>query len=835
MGPIFIYIAFACALISSVLYFTIHYGKLKDFVKYARLFYHASVVATIASAAFLLYLILTHQFQYTYVWDYSSRDLPLNLLISTFYAGQEGSFHLWAFLMVILGIFLLAYTSKRDKDGKDRYEVPVMAIFALLQSFLLFILIIKSPYKMVWESFPDEVAKGNITVGFVPQDGRGLNPLLQNFWMSIHPPILFTGFSSLAIPFCFAVAAMMKNQYDRWLKLALPWTLFSAMILGTGIMLGGFWAYGVLGWGGYWGWDPVENSSFIPWIVIVAGIHTMISSQKTGKFKKSGLYLCVVAYILVLYSTFLTRSGVLGDASVHSFVDPGQTVYVFLIVFMFLFKTAGYNFILRRFFNSSYILLAILIVLNIGGLVYGVMQTSTATLFVFLLFGFDGLLLIVKGMSSFKKEKGESIIEILSRESALFIGTITLCAAALVILIGTSWPIIAKGTVDPSFYNRMNLPLAVLIAAINGFSILLKWRHSDEKNFMRSLILPVSLTAAATIGLLLIGLDDILMGLFAASAFFAFFINLELSYRVFQRKSPIKVGAYVAHLGIMVLFLGIIGSSKYSKEVNLSLPKDQTKNVAELGYKMTYKGYTPIPGDESKYYFNVVLEKDANTFLLQPIMFYSDYSQGVMKNPDIANLGTKDVYLSPMSLVEPSDYTKDDEITLNKGEEKEFKGLHIKFVDFDRTKFNRDAMQSGKENIMGAQIEMTDGNKKETIIAQEKIAEGNEEPVPVSSKDEHYAFYLSKVSVSGESSITVTVVDATQPKNQEPETLVLTASIKPFINLVWGGTIVMVLGFFFSMVNRLKKLKEENKIVQKVSTNGKPANYNGIKKPVNTI
>jgi cytochrome c-type biogenesis protein CcmF len=764
MGEILIYAAFVSALISSVSFFLVRTGKIQNIHSIARFFFHVAAIATISSAAYLLYLILTHQFQYTYVWDYSSRDLSLNLLISTFYAGQEGSFHLWAFLMAVLGIFLLSYLTNRDKDSKDKYESDVMSVFTLLQTFLLFILIIKSPYKMVWESFPKDVQ-----IGFIPPDGRGLNPLLQNFWMSIHPPILFTGFSSLAIPFCFAVAALMKNKYDRWLKLALPWTLFSAMVLGTGIMLGGFWAYGVLGWGGYWGWDPVENSSFVPWIIIVAGIHTMITEQKTGRFKKTSLLLCVLAYIMVLYSTFLTRSGVLGDASVHSFVDPGQEVYLFLVVFLSLF-------------------------------------------------GLLGLGLIVFRLKSLRADKVETA-NLLSRESALFIGAITLCAAALVIAIGTSWPIMAKGTVDAEFYNRMNLPLAILIAAINGFSILLKWKHSEEKEFLKSLYLPLVLTAGITIVFVILGIRDVLMAVFAASAMFAFFINAEIAYGVFM-KNKFKAGPYIAHLGIMLLFLGIIGSSRYSKEVNVSLPLDQPKQA--LGYTLTYKGATPIPGDEDKYHFNVVVEKDGSGFLLQPVMYYSDYSQGIMKNPDIANLVTKDLYLSPMSLEVPEDYSKDDVVKFDKDEEKEVKGLKIKFIDFDRSKFNRNAMQEGKDNIIGATLEVTDGKNKEIVTAEEKISQGSEEPIPVQmTGNSRYTFYLTKVSVQEESSVEIAVVDNTQNKsNASPETLVLEASIKPFINLVWGGTIVMVLGIFFSLVNRYRKIKSEEILTEQVSKNG---------------
>ncbi len=774
MGQILIYIAFGAALAASISYFTAFAGKTKN-LKLGRTFFHLAAVATISSAAFLLYLILTHQFQYTYVWDYSSRDLPLNLLISTFYAGQEGSFHLWAFLMTMLGIFLLPYLTKRDMASDDKFEAPVMGIFTALMTFLLFILIIKSPYKYLWESFPADVQ-----AGFVPPDGRGLNPLLQNFWMSIHPPILFTGFTSLSIPFSFAVAALMKNSYGRWLKLALPWALFGAGVLGTGIMLGGFWAYGVLGWGGYWGWDPVENSSFVPWIAMVAAIHTMISEERTGKFKKTSLLLCIVAYTLVLYSTFLTRSGVLGDASVHSFVDPGQEVYLFLIVFLSLFGALG-----------------------IGLLIYR--------------------------LKDLKTEKSERT-NVLSRESALFIGVITLCATALVIAVGTSWPIFAKGTVDPAFYNRMNLPLAIMIASINGFSILLKWRHSEEKQFLKSMYIPLALTAAVTIILVILGIHEILIAVFAAAAFFAFFINIEIAYRIFV-KSRVKAGAYIAHLGIMLLFLGIIGSSRYSQEVNLSLPIDQPKEG--LGYKFTYKKATLIPGTEDKYHFNVVVEKDGQEFLLQPIMYYSDYSQGIMKNPDIANLVTKDLYLSPMSLEVPQDYTDKDVVSLAKGETAETKGLKVKFVDFDRSKFNRDAMKEGKESTMGATIEVTADGKTETVTAQQKISQGNTDNIPVQlSSTDRYTFYLTNISVQNESKVGIAVVDNTMPKSdQSPETLVLTASIKPYINLVWGGTIVMVLGFFTALLNRYRLIKLENKKEELLTVNGNGhAKTNGYKK-----
>src|SRR4030095_2911502 len=218
--------------------------------------------------------------------------------------------------------------------------------------------------------------------------------------------------------------------------------------------------------------------------------------------------------------------------------------------------------------------------------------------------------------------------KILSRESALFTGAITLCAAALVVLVGTSWPIISKGTVEPDFYNRMILPLAILIAFINGCSILLRWKYSEEKEFLKSLVVPFILAAILTGIFAFMGMKDILIALLAAAALFAFFVNIEIAYTIF-RKNKIKAGAYIAHVGFAFLLLGVIGSARYSVEENLSLPLGESKEA--LGYRLTYLGAPPAPGDEEKYHFNVKVEREGRMILLQPVMFYSDYSEGVMK------------------------------------------------------------------------------------------------------------------------------------------------------------------------------------------------------------
>jgi len=753
-GRIFIYTFFATALLSSACFFLTHLGKEK-LLKFGRIFFHLTIIGVLSTAGFLMYLILTHQFQFAYVWEQSSTDLQLPMLMSTFYSGQEGSFMLWTTMTAIIGIFLLNYVSKGD-----RLEPQVMSIFSLIIAFLGFIMILKSPFLYVWEKFA-----GDVEVGYIPAEGRGLNPLLQNYWIVIHPPTLFVGFSSLAVPFCFAIGTLMKNRYNDWIKFSMPWLLFSGMILGLGIMMGGYWAYGVLGWGGYWAWDPVENSSLVPWIVIVAAIHTMIAQKRTGGFKKINLILCIIAYLLVLYSTFLTRSGILGDSSVHSFVDPGYEVYLSLIVFISLFTLISLSAILYRY----------------------------------------------KELKALNSETNK----MLSRESTLFIGSITLCAAALVILAGTTWPIFQKGTIDAQFYNRMNLPIAILISLINGISLLLKWKQNDEKKFFQSLIFPLSLAFVVTTGLVIVGVQDFLIALLALSALFTFFVNAELAINAF-RKNKSSIGAYIAHIGLALVFLGIIASSKYSQEENISLELNTPVNA--FGYTMTYIGATPFKdpnnSKDTKYHFNVRIEKDNKEMILQPVMYYSEYSKGVMKNPDIANFVNKDLYLSPMGLVEPEIFSEDEMIELKKGEEKKIGDVSVQFSDFDFGNIQQggEEMQTGNY-IIGALIKVKDSKFTENLEPKIKYTDGNPEYlVSRITGNDTYAFYFVKMSVKGQdeggATATIAVVNTkhSSMKPKTDETLVLEASIKPFINVLWVGTGVLVLGFFLSILKRRKEL-----------------------------
>ena len=308
-----------------------------------------------------------------------SNDLSLPLLLSSSYAGQEGSLFLWAFYAAIISVFVLRYSRKH------RYESIVIPIILLFEVFVLAILSLKSPFAKVWESF------ANVPVGTAPQDGRGLNPLLQNFWIVIHPPILFLGFASAIIPFAYAVAGLLRKDYINWMSYMMPWLVFNVLTLGAGIIIGGYWAYVTLGWGGFWGWDPVENSSLIPWLFSAGALHTILIGKKTKNFIKTSFVLVIISFVLVLYSTFLTRSGVLGDTSVHAFVDPGKSVYILLLVLIGTFLLIGFV----PFFRNR-------VSIPSAGVIHN----------------------------------------LLSREIALFVGAASLSVLSLFALVGTSSPII---------------------------------------------------------------------------------------------------------------------------------------------------------------------------------------------------------------------------------------------------------------------------------------------------------------------------------------------------------------------------------------------------------
>ena len=463
IGQILIHALFGTAVASTLLYGLALRPAGERYERTARTLFMILTLGLVAAASMLVVNIINHRFEYTYVWNYSSRELPLHLLIACFYSGQEGSFLLWTTLVAVIGVFLTPYARRHA------YEAPAMFFYGLILSFLTLLLVAKNPFAYYYETF----AADGITAIDVPPNGRGLNPLLHNAWITIHPPILFTGFAAMSVSFAFAMAALIRRDYYRWISIALPWTLFATAVLGFGIMLGGFWAYETLGWGGFWGWDPVENSSLIPWLVTVALVHTMLVQKRTHGLVKTNMILAVMSFVMVLYSTFLTRSGILGDTSVHSFVDPGKFAFWILLLFMATFVTIGVAFVLWR----------------------------------------------RRDMNVNKEE-----FEPTTREFMLSIGSALVMASAVFVTIGTSWPVIMeiigqpKVAVAIDFYNKVHLILVPAILVVNALSLLVQWRHTPRHLLVRSSLTSAGIAAVCAAAMVPFGIKDVGLILLAFGA-----------------------------------------------------------------------------------------------------------------------------------------------------------------------------------------------------------------------------------------------------------------------------------------------------------------------------
>jgi cytochrome c-type biogenesis protein CcmF len=307
-----VFISFVASLVAAFSYYqsfkTNDPADLQSWKRLGRIAFLADAVSVIGVFIILYIIIADHRYEYQYVYKNSGNDLEPKYIFSAIWSASEGSFILWTVWHAILGIMVM-FTGKK-------WEGPVMITISIAQVCLSTMLLgvyffgIKigaNPFALFREQMPDLPVFQFADYATKIKDGNGLNMLLQNYWMVIHPPVLFLGFASTIIPFSFAIGGLMSKDYGGWIKPALPWTLFSACVLGVGVMMGAAWAYESLSFGGYWAWDPVENASLVPWLVLIAGLHTMLIYKHTGRSLKVSFLLVALSSILIVYSTFLTR------------------------------------------------------------------------------------------------------------------------------------------------------------------------------------------------------------------------------------------------------------------------------------------------------------------------------------------------------------------------------------------------------------------------------------------------------------------------------------------------------------------------------------------------
>ena len=595
LGNLFSAIAFASALLSVFAYFVSTRGgsSSDQWKKIGKYSFITHAVAVFTMMGVLFYLLVNQYYEYDYVAEQSKNDMSMRYILVCFWGGQRGSFMLWLFWQTVLGLILLK-TSKK-------WEPQVMAVFASIQVFLVSMvlgiyywddsILGINPFALKREVIPDWGTLWSAIPEYLQidksfEDGKGLNPLLQNYWMVIHPPTLFLGFSLVSVPFAYAIAALWKKDFSGWLKPALPWTFFGIAILGIGILMGGAWAYESLSFGGFWAWDPVENASFVPWLVLVGAGHLMLLNKTRGSSLFSTFLLTIFSFFLVLYSTFLTRSGVLGEESVHSFTGDGLMgqLILFMLFFLFLgFLLLLQNNKLRMYFSIAVgVLFLIYLFFEPGTLLAesGSVKFSIKSLIAILGVVISFVFLYAGYHLHFPKQKQEE--DIWSREFWMFIASLILLLSALQIIFTTSLPVInllfdtdiTKVATDErnAFYNAWQLPFALIIALLSGIGQYLKYKKTDSKVFLKKMISPIVLALFFT--LLFNWLysfntssRDLLLSTFMFTSFFTVFSNGEYWIRVLKGRLNFA-GASIAHIGFGIIMLGTIWSM--GKQENLS-------------------------------------------------------------------------------------------------------------------------------------------------------------------------------------------------------------------------------------------------------------------------
>lgn len=593
IGHFFVLLSFIAAVAAAVSYYYASKEALMEnsWRKIARTAFSIHAAATVILISLVFFMIINRYYEYNYVWKQTNNGMEFRYIFSSFWGGQEGSLMLWSFWHVILGLILMF----RAKN----WEAPVMTTYSAVQAFIMsmlmgvYILDVKmgnSPFALIRE-LPDNLGlpwTQSPTYLELPAfaDGRGLNPLLQNYWMTIHPPTLFLGFASTLVPFCYAIAALWKQKQSEWIKPALPWAFFSVMVFGIGILMGGAWAYEALSFGGFWAWDPVENASLVPWLTVVGGAHVMLVAKAKKKNSFSATILILATFLLVLYSTFLTRSGVLGNASVHSFTGDGLMVHLLLFLLFFTWLSISLlikNGVVKVVYNG---LVALLFLAWIVAAFY---QSETGLLIIldsFVVLSFAAVIAAL--ILHLFKDKEED--HIWSREFWMFIGALLLALSAFQIILTTSFPVINKifGSNFAGFsiekYNRWQLPFAALICILIAFTQFLKYKQTSPGVFFKKIIVSIIGAAALTT---FFGFNlsysiqhewHYLILVFASS--FAVIANIDYFIRFLKGKLNFA-GSTIAHIGFGLVLLGALLSTSRSQFISQDLTAVEVSTLGE--------------------------------------------------------------------------------------------------------------------------------------------------------------------------------------------------------------------------------------------------------------
>lgn len=803
VGQFFIVLAFGSALFSFICYFfaTQETAPNQDnsWLRLGRIGHWLNTVSIIGMGICLFYILYNHFFEYHYAWSYTSRTLPVYYIVSGFWNGQEGGFLLWMFWQAVLGNILI-WKAKT-------WEKPVMATLALSQVVLGTMVlglqigsahIGSSPFLLLRNAMDAPIFQNADYLGFI-KDGKGMNPSLQNYWMIIHPPVLFLGVASFIVPFAYAVAGLWQRRYKEWVKPALPYALFACMVMGTGVVMGSFWAYESLNFGGFWAWDPVENASVFAWLFMVGAVHVLIVYKNTGHSYFTATFLVLMSFVLVWYSSFLARSGVLGESSVHAFTDLG--LFWQLVIGVLIFLAITVYLLVSRW----------------------------------------------KELPITKKDE-----ETYSREFWMFVGAVFLGLSCFHLIIVTSIPVwnlmfgtkLAPPTDPVKHYNIIQASFAVVIALLSGFTQFLKYKKTDVARFFITTIIYLVFAALIT------ALITYATGLYRLH-FVYIIVMLSSVYTVVSNgkiladalKGKYKLaGSAVAHIGFGLILVGALISAgtqkvisenttgeQYSEEFakaenpkeNVLLYKNEPLKMGQ--YTITFKGDT-IEG--ASHFFNIAYErregnKVTENFVLRPNVIQAQ--GGMSSTPDTKHYLFHDLYthitMTNIISTEPKEEENHTAQTIDKkynapvahvvaiGDSIPFRDGVIVLTGLNKNVKLKDLPLTDKDIAVGAQLTIiTHGHtyKSEPVylIKGRSVFDFGKEVEDAGLKLRFTKIIPGQTMATGKVEITV---------YQQPESarkfIVMKAITFPYINFFWAGTIIMVLGFLMSIFRRNKELK----------------------------
>jgi len=514
-------------------------ARRRDFIKSAEHGAIAVFVLLLIAAGALLYLLVNLDFSLKYVALNTSTDLAFIYRITSLWAGQAGSLLLWSLILSL-------YTALVVIQGRNKNRELMPYVTATLSVVLIFFIYIIGFVESPFEKLP-----------FTPTEGNGLNPILQNGYMAIHPLTLYLGYVGVTVPFAFAMGALLSGRLgDEWIRLSRKWALIAWTFLAVGLLLGARWAYLELGWGGYWAWDPVENAAFMPWLVATAFIHSVMIQEKKGMLKKWNIILIILTFFLAIFGTFVTRSGII--SSVHSFAqsDIGP-LFLGFIAFILLFSFA--IFIYR----------------------------------------------------SKELESENQFDSILSRESAFIFNNLLFLGAAFAVFLGTIFPIVSEAVVGHKilvgspYFNAVNVPIALVLIFLMGVGPVISWRKASRENLVKNFMSPVILSVLTAVVLVVFGIRDVTallsyaLCMFVTATVFTEFIkgvrvrskrgeNPLLAFTRLVSKNKRRYGGYIVHLGVVLIVIGVTSSSVFVTEKLVTLTEGEAATVRD--YTLTYKG-----------------------------------------------------------------------------------------------------------------------------------------------------------------------------------------------------------------------------------------------------